>query len=54
MAETLAESETSDLSDLSETECRVEPAIRHVPSLEESDLREPAGILCQYRGGARE
>ena len=53
-AETSAESETSDLSDLSETEDGVEPAIRHVPDVEESDLREPAGIACQHRGGARE
>ena len=53
-AETSAEAATSDLSDLSETECVVEPAIRHVPGVEESDLREPAGMSCQYRGGARE
>ena len=53
-AETSAELETSDLSDLSETESVVEPAVRHAPDVEESDLREPTGMACQYRGGARE
>ena len=53
-AETSAESETSDLSDLSEAEDAVEPAIRHIPDVEESDLREPTGMTCRFRGGARE
>ena len=53
-AETSAESETLDLSDLSETEDAVEPAVRHAPDVEETDLREPTGMACQFRGGARE
>ena len=47
--ESSAESTTSDLSDLSETEPEV-----GATELQESDLREPTGWSCWSRGGPRE
>ena len=53
-AESLAESTTSDLSDLSEAETEVEPGVLHMPGLQESDLRESMGVSCWSQGGAKE